>query len=312
MPEGKQRAADIAALDLNLLKIFEALMHERNLGRAAARLGKSATATSQALGRLRSFVGDPLFETSGRGMVPTQRALEMAPVVRTVLDQLNRSLRRESGFEPKTARRSFTIDIPVGGDFIIAPALLGYAARHAPDVTFVVVSDRSESLRQELRYGETALAVDYGPINGDGMRHELLYEDPFYVMSRRNHPVLSRGQDVTIEQLRRVDHVGLAWSRLRGDSPMQSRLTEVGLDRRFRILVPTLGAIPAVVEATDLVATMSERVVRHCSRRWALDMHPLGFRVQPLALYLVWHERFDGDPGHAWLRQAVREAASAF
>lgn len=302
---------DFANLDLNLLKVFDILMQERNLTRAAERLNKSTGATSNALKRLRDELRDELFETPGRGMVPTRRALEIAPFISTALGQLRSGLSSEPKFDPPTARRTFTIDMPVGSDFLIAPTLIAHAAKHAPHVTFNILSDRATVLRNELRYGETELAIDHEIVESDGLKHTMLYNDPFVLLARKNHPRLAKGKSVTTELYSELQHLGLSWARTKGDSPVVARLTKLGIERRYGIMVPTLGCIPAIVENSDLVASMSERVGRNFARRWNIDVHPFSFQMVPIPIYLVWHERFDGDPGHVWLRDAIKSACDA-
>lgn len=303
---------NFANLDLNLLKIFDVLMQERNLTRAAERLNKSTGATSNALKRLREELHDELFETPGRGMVPTRRALEIAPYISASLGQLRVGLASEPDFDPLTARRTFTIDIPVGADFLIAPLLIAYAAKHAPNVAFNILSDRATVLRSELRYGETEIAIDYEIVDSDGLKHKMLYSDPFVLLSRTNHPRIPKGKGVSAELYGSLHHIGLSWTRSKGDSPVVTRLTKLGIERRYGIMVPTLGSIPAIIESSELVASMSERVGRNFARRWSIDVHPYAFPMSPVPIYLVWHERFDDDPGHAWLRMALQAACDSF
>lgn len=302
---------DFANLDLNLLKVFDILMQERNLTRAAERLNKSTGATSNALKRLREELHDELFETPGRGMVPTRRAIEIAPFISAALGQLRSGLSSEPVFDPPTARRSYTIDIPVGADFLIAPALVAYAAKHAPHLTFNILSDRATVLRNELRYGETELAIDHEVVESDGLQHKMLYSDPFVLLARKNHPRLTKGKGVSQELYSDLRHVGLSWTRTKGDSPVVTRLTKMGIERRYGIMVPTLGSIPAIIENSDLVASMSERVGRNFARRWNIEIYPFSFQMVPIPIYLVWHERFTEDPGHIWLREAMQIACDS-
>ena len=310
-PLRKPHDINFAKIDLNLLKVFDSIMQEKNLTRAAERLNKSVAATSHALGRLRKQLNDNLFDTPGRGMIPTRRANEIAPTIRACLGQLKQGITAEPMFDPATASRTFVIDIPVGGDLVIAPALAIYAAEHAPLVEIRISSDRAAVLINELRYGETELAIDHEPVEGDGLRHEPLYNDEFFLISRQNHPEIPRRGGISAELYGKLKHVGVSWTRTRGDGPMANRLTRAGIERTFRMMVPTLGSVPPIVESTDLVCAMSERVVKNFTRRWKLEMHPLAFHMEPIPLYLVWHQRFDGDPGHAWLRGAVRAACDA-
>lgn len=301
--QGKRNEIDFNEFDLNLLRVFDLVMREGNLTQAGKKLGRTPPAMSQLLSRLREIMGDPLFKSSGRSMVPTQRAKEIAPQVQAGLDLLRVTLTQERSFEPKTSNRTFIIDMPVGADSFLTPQLASYAAVHAPGVRFIISSDRAGELLNELRTGETELAIDHEKLAGPDMRHSLLYADPFVVISRKNHPAIAAaGGKLTLDLYNKAEHVAVTWTRGQGDSPMDVRLRQVGVNRNCRVLVPTISSLPAVVEATDLLAAMSLRVARRIQRHWDIDIHEAPYAIEAVALHLVWHERFDNDPGHIWLR----------
>jgi LysR family transcriptional activator for leuABCD operon len=299
------RDHSFSSLDLNLLRVFDAIMREGNLTRAGQRLSRTTAAVSHSLARLREITGDPLFLPTGRGMTPTPRAIEMSDHVRNGLDRLSAALHAKPSFDPATAQRTFTIDIPAGGDFVIAPLLMAYVAEHAPGIGFRMSSERAFVLRNELRYGDTEIAMDYEQADREGLHYDLLYKDQFVVMARRGHPAIGR-EGLTKELFFSLGHVGFSWTRTRGDSPLTQRLARMGMKRRFRLLVPTLGAIPPIVESTDLLTLVSRRVANHCARRWQIDVHEVPFDLEPIPIWFVWHERYNNDPGHAWLRAALK------
>lgn len=302
---------DFASLDLNLLRVFDVIMQERNLTRAADRLGKSVAGTSHALRRLREELKDDLFESPGRGMAPTRRALEIAPCIRECLAGLRAGLTAEARFDPMIARQVFTLDFPVGSDLILAGPLMAHAEAHAPGVKFQILSDRASVLHHELRYGETHIAIDHEPLDDDEMRSELLYQDEFFLMSRKGHPKITPGTTVTSALFLSLGHVGLSWTRSKGDGPVAQRLFQQGFDRDLKIKVPTIGGLGAVISQSDLVCSASSRMARHFARLWPLDVHPLNIGLPPIPIYMVWHSRHDTDPAHVWLREALRSSASA-
>lgn len=301
---------DFARIDLNLLRLFDAVMQDRSLTRAAARTQKSVPMLSRAMRRLSDQVGSPLFIKHDRGMVPTQLANELAPLVRSVLDQLKSGLTAERSFVPATSSRIFVIDIPVGGDFVIAPALHELAAREAPGVSFQFLAEHSNVLREQLRSGETHAAIDYNVPTGEGMRHELVYADPFVVVARKGHPIFSRTSKLTMQAYMDLEHVGLAWTRTRGDGPVVERVNRAGVTRNFKLTLSTLATMGPVIARSDLVATLSERVARRFSALFEVEYSPLPFKLDPIPIRVVWHQRFDHDPGHAWLRDALRRACN--
>lgn len=297
---------DFANFDLNLLKIFDVIMQERNLTQAADRLGKSVAGVSHALRRLREELGDELFESPGRGMVPTRRALEIAPAVREALVTIRHGLTTEPAFDPKTARRRFVIDLPIGSEMILAPYLMAYIEKHAPNVSIQIFNNRASVVRSELRYGETELAIDYEVVEGDGMRHELLYDDRWVLLSRKGHSKLQPGSEVSLEMYQSLRHIGSSWTRNKTEGPLSTRLESRRIERDVAFHVPSMASIPSVVESTDLVCAMSERVARYFTCRWELQSHPLTFEMSPIPIYLAWHQRHDTDPGIMWLREAMK------
>jgi DNA-binding transcriptional LysR family regulator len=306
MSDRTQRGLNFDKLDLNLLRVFDLIMREGNLTRAGKRLGRKPPAMSQLLGRLRREIGDPLFESSGRTMIPTRRANEIAPHIRAALEEVRVALTRPRSFDPASAERLFVVDIPAGGDFVIAPLLLEYAQKHAPGVSFRFANDRAAILRHELRSGETDLAIDYEQVDDGDLRHKLLYNDPFVVIARRGHPEL-HGQQCTPEMFARLQHVAVGWTRSRGESPVDARLAKIGIKRQCRAYVPTIGALPGIVTRTDLVAMLSVRVARSLQKQWPIELCPAPVDITPVPLHLVWHMRFDTDPAHTWLRGALEE-----
>jgi DNA-binding transcriptional LysR family regulator len=307
MADKSPRVPNFDKLDLNLLRVFDLIMREGNLTRAGKRLGRKPPAMSQLLGRLRRELGDPLFESSGRNMIPTRRANEIAPCIRAALEEVRIGLTRPRSFDPRSAQRTFAIDIPAGGDYVIAPLLIEHAQKYAPGVSFRISNDRASILRQELRSGETDLAVDYEEVEDGDIRHKLLYNDPFVVIARRGHPEIARQGGLTPELFNRIGHVAVGWTRTRGESPVDVRLAKFGIKRQPKAYVPTIGAIPGIVARTDLVAMLSIRVARHMEKHWAIESHTAPFEITPVPLHLVWHMRFDSDPAHMWLRTALED-----
>ncbi len=295
-------------LDLNLLSIFDAIMAERSLTKAGLRLGMTQSAVSHALARLREVTGDALFERTGRGVRPTARALEMASDVREALDRLRTTLRQKPvGFCRETAERTFLLDIPVGIDVVVVPQL---AARTASSrgLNFRISGGRACAILHELRFGETWLALDYEKPDAAGYKHELLFEDPFVLVARLGHEVLEG--EMTRERFEAMDHVAFAWGREVGLSPLSQRLARLGIERRIRYAVPNLVAVAAVAASSDLAGVLPLKVARGLETVYPIGCRALPFEVPPMPIFIVWHENFDGDEGHAWLRGTLKEIAA--
>ncbi len=294
-------------LDLNLLAIFDTIMSERSLTKAGKRLGMTQSAVSHALARLRDVTGDPLFERTGRGVRPTARAVDMAVDVREALDQLRATLRqRPSEFCSTSAERRFLIDIPGGMDCIIATELAKRVV-DSPGLSFRISGGRAKSIMHELRYGETWLAFDYEPAEAEGYRSELLFEDPYVIIARPQNTIVSA--ETTLPQFEQLEQVAFMPERDQGPSPLSQRLERHGVKRRVKYAVPSLVSVAAVVAASDLIGVMPVRVARGLQRTFDLATYSCPFELPPMPIYMVWHENFDNDEGHIWMRGVLREIA---
>ena len=289
---------------LTLLPVFDAILSESSLSRAADRLGVTQSAVSQALARLRALTGDELFERTGRGVRPTPRALEMAAHVHAALIQVN------AAFAPQEVdigklERTFVLDIGAGFDALVLPSLLGELSRKAPQVRLLVSNARGAELLNELKYGDTELAFDFQANDADGIRSELIGRGAAVVLARPDHPALKKG--LTKDLYCQLGHVALVWARSAAGSAVAAELERLGLEIRVTISVPTVMAVGAVVASSDRIATTSDFAGRALAQRYGLKVYPIPFRFPLLGLYQLWHARFDDDAPHRWLRSTIKK-----
>jgi DNA-binding transcriptional LysR family regulator len=304
-PVTKGKLSDtIAGIDLNLLKVFEAILAEGSVSRAAARLGLSQSATSHSLSRLREIVDDPLFERKGDGVRPTPKALELAGPILLSLQSLRTVLRKSEGvFDPRVERRTFTFDIPAGVDIVVAPELVRLA-KDAPGLTFRIMTGRARQVMAELRFGHSALSIDFDAPQEKGYRYEVIEEDGFVAIARKEHPAFRR--ELTQEQFFDLPQVALTFARRDDGSPVTNRLGEAGIARQVRLVVSSLPSIATVIASSDLISMTSRRIATMLARQFDFDIHPLPVHMPPLPITMIWHEHFDADPGHVWLRDTIR------
>jgi DNA-binding transcriptional LysR family regulator len=300
----KKRKVKTEKTDLNLLAVFDAIMVEGSLRGASERLKMNQPAVSQALTRLRSTVDDKLFERKGRGVVPTARALEMARSVRPAMDLMRAALAKSNGFDPSLETRTFLLDVPAGIDAITAP-LLAKRLHAAPGLKFNIASARASRMATELRFGESDIALDYEPMIAPGYQSELVYKDHFVVIGRVGHPVLTRG--LTVTQYQKVGHVAVSWGSGRRNSPLEQKLRSATIARNVRMTVPNLPSMLRVVAESDLVgSTWSKVAALSAAENPGLRVFSMPFEMPPVPIYMVWHESFDHDAGHGWLRDVLR------
>jgi DNA-binding transcriptional LysR family regulator len=303
MPKARKEKPE--KIDLNLLAVFDAIMVEGSLRGAAVRLSMNQPAVSQALTRLRRTVGDNLFERAGRGVVPTARAQEMARSIRPAMDLMRSALTGAEVFEPQLENRTFLLDVPAGIDALISP-LLAKRLDEAPGLNFNIASARASRMANELRFGETHIALDYEPLANEGYRSELLFKDHFVIIGRENHPGLIGGLNILTYQ--RLGHVAVSWGSGRRSSPLVQKLTAATISRKVRMTVPNLPSMLRVVSESDLLGSTWRQVAMRSIREVnGLRMYPMPFEMPPVPIYMVWHESFDNDAGHSWLRDVLRD-----
>ncbi len=294
---------DLSAVDLNLLVALDALLAERNVTRAAARLRRTQPATSHALARLRDLFGDPLLVRSGREMVPTPRALALAEPLAQALADLRRLLGEEGAFDPARSARTFRLSCP---DLLAAflPELLAAMSATAPGVALAV---RAPDGDVGAALATTDLALAPANAAASGLMRKVLGRVTWVVLAREGHPGV--GRRLTLARWCAYPHVQV---RVREGEPsfVDRALAAAGAERRIALHVPSFLVAPEVVARTDCFFTAPRELVAPIAARLGLAMHrpPLPIPEIPVAAH--WHERTHADAGHRWFRDAVGAVVS--
>ncbi|PPK68480.1 LysR family transcriptional regulator [Actinokineospora auranticolor] len=292
--------------DLNLLKVFDALVEEGSVTGAAERLNLSTPAASRALGRLRRALADPIFVRAGRGVVPTPFALRTAPKVRSLLEAAEALLSDRPGFDPARLTRSFAIRVNDGLTATLAPALLRRVRAAAPQVVVRFVGEGTEDV-ESLRNGAVDLDVGAGPPAAADLRGELLYEERVVGVVSASSPLVA---EPTLARICAHPHVSSS-RRGRPHGPFDAALTEAGYRRHVATVVASPVVAAALAAESDLVALVPERLARHLADRLGVVWFPLPVPVPPIVIHQQWHARFDEDPAHEWLREQVVAATES-
>jgi DNA-binding transcriptional LysR family regulator len=297
----------VGAFDLNLLLAFEALWAERNVTRAARRIGLSQSALSHALARLREQLGDPLFQPSPpRGMIATQRAQALAGPLGEALALLRGALETPPPFSARRLRRSFTLATADYGELVILPRLLQRISREAPEVTLVVrpIGDRPE---RDLALGAHDLILT-PQLNADAsLRSAPLFDDRFVCLLRHGHPLAKK--KLTLARYVGLQHV-LVSPQGSGEAAVDVALRQVGLGRRVAVRLPHFLVAPLVIAESDHVITLPERLVDALAPLRRFTVHKPPIAVPPFSISQFWHERNDGDAAHLWLRELVLSSSA--
>jgi DNA-binding transcriptional LysR family regulator len=294
-------------LDLNLLVTMLALLEECHVSRAGQRLGLTQPAMSNALSRLRQLFNDELLVRTPQGMRLTPRAMELATPLRAALDQLEQVLGGESGFDPLSSRRTFTLAMADYTSLVVLPRLKRILAQRAPHIDLVV---RNSIRRQGLTLvdrGEADLAIGMLPEPPPHLRSQVLYHDRLVCMARHDHPALARPLD--LEAYIILPHV-LVRGANEPESAVDRLLERLGHKRRIEVVLPNFLVLPLLLAGTDLVATEPERLALRYSQVLPLAMQAPPFAGPDIHISQAWHNRSDRDPALRWLRERVAEIAA--
>jgi DNA-binding transcriptional LysR family regulator len=304
---------NLRSVDLNLLVVFDALMTERNVTRAAERKGLSQPAVSKALSRLRDLFDDPLFVRRDRAMEPTARALELAGPIHGALADISRTLILPAAFEPATVQatvRIATIDLYHAN---LLPALVRHLRRHAPGIDLQVRANDCARLQAQLALGELDLAIAPLGTRTSELFAEPLWTDRMVMLVGRDNPMIA--EPVTIEAYAAAGHLVDAGhvrvsSEGVGSSVVDAILAARGLRRRIVLVLPNSAGVPYVVAATDLVATLPSRIADGLPPLPTVRVLKPGFLNVEVSPHLFWHRRTHDNALQSWLRDAIRRIAA--
>ncbi len=300
---------ELAQLDLNLLRVFDAVARERHVTRAAQRLHLSQPAVSNALARLRAALGDELFLRRPGGVEPTELALALAGPVTEALDRLAEALSVRAPFDPATSSRVFPLALSEYAEAVLAPPLLERLRRDAPGCLLAVRHADRTNAYDLLERGEAQLAVAVLPEPTAIHTRVRLLPEGFLTLMRRDHPLAEGALDLA--RFTSVPHLLHSPNGSR-DGALDGPLGEAGFPRRLGAVVAHLSAVPEILARTDMVITLSARLAeRLCAGNPGLVCRSPPVEVRHTRLSLVFHRRFEADSGHAWLRRLILEVARA-
>src|SRR3954466_15967419 len=291
--------------DLNLLRVFDAVLRERGVTPAAVGLGLTQPAVSNALSRLRAVFGDPLFVRTASGMDPTPFARELAEPVRQALALLESALAHGPGFDPASATRALPLYMSDLGQIEFLPPLLERVQKHAPGVRLEAVALEVEDIAAALAAGGLDLAIGFLPGLGPPVRRRALFRDPYLCLMRADHPIHA----LTKKKFGEASHALVSYRG--GHRVIEEALERAGLARKIALRVPHFTVVPMVLERTDLILTLPARVARVFESRGAFKSLPPPLAIPPAEVAVHWHERFEADPGNRWLRQLAIELFSS-
>ena len=306
-------------LDLNLLRVFDEVMAERSLTRAAQNLSLTQPAVSNALRRLRETLGDELLQRSGQGVAATPRALALWPSVRDALRQLQSSL-APSVFDPAQAKTTFNLAMADATAAALMPGLIAVMDRDAPGVSVRVLPLTTRDPRRLLDTEQADLAVGYFPAvmadltaraehdDAVAFAHQRLYSGQYVCAMRRDHPLASG--PLTLDRFCAARHLLVSFSG-RPYGFVDEALAGLNRSRRVVITVNQFFTAGQVVASSNLLTVLPRHFVGVTGIADQLVLRELPFEVPSMHIDTLWHSRLQHEGPHQWLRKAIVDVAEA-
>lgn len=293
---------DIRTLDLNLLRLFDAVWRTRNVSRAADELNLSQPAASQGLARLRRQLGDTLFVRSGLGVAPTPRAEVLAVAVQAALSTLEQAL-TATGFEPRRSTRVFRMHLSDIGEARFLPRLLAMQEADAPGTRIETRALPTDEIAPALDSGRLDVAIGYLPAVADTLSRPLI-RDRYVLLVRRGHPVLRRWQ-------RRAEGDELAlladlrYGCVRSHADTLRILGLLRLDEQVRLMAANFLSLAAAVKTTNLAVLMPREIAADFVAQGEHALIEPELPLRDFTVSLHWSRRFEHDPAQRWLRARI-------
>jgi DNA-binding transcriptional LysR family regulator len=287
-------------LDLNLLKVFAHLLRERHVSRVAQTLGMSQPAVSNALARLRKLLGNELFIRTRAGMQPTPYAEQLGQSVSQALGLIDQALSQSATFTPKTSEREITLAMTDIGEIYFLPRLLEHLAHNAPGLRLRTVRLGADELRDQMEAGKVDLAIGLIPQLGAGFFQRRLFQQRYVCAYRQGHAL--DGKRLSLKAFTEAEHVVVVAAGT-GHGMVDEELQRQGVQRKVRLTVPHFVAVGQILQSTDLVATLPERLAESLQKPFGLAIQPHPVKLPEATIHLFWHARLHQDPANQWLRE---------
>ncbi|MDP3795641.1 MAG: LysR family transcriptional regulator [Polaromonas sp.] len=293
---------ELKDIDLNLLVIFNQLLTERKVSKVAENLGLGQPAVSNALARLRKLFGDELFLRTSTGMQPTPFADQLAESIGYALGMIHGAVNARNSFDPATSKRTFSIGMTDIGEIYFLPPLMEKIQKVAPAVSISTVRNTSINLKDSMEAGHVDLAIGLLPQLKAGFFQQRLFTQQYVCMFRQGHPLDKK--KIQPSDFFAADHVAIV-SAGTGHGIVDEILDKNSPQRKVKLTVPHFVAVGHILQSTELVATVPERLAERMAIPFNLKYvaHPI--KLPQIAINLFWHAKYHKDPANQWLRSLI-------
>ncbi|WP_413173727.1 LysR family transcriptional regulator [Anabaena azotica] len=298
------KSINLAAIDLNLLVAFAALLEQRSVTKAAEQLQIGQPAMSASLNRLRVLFEDELFVRLGRQMQPTLKAQALAPGILVALQQIRQTITSHQTFEPTSSDRTFAIGSSDYTSFVLMPPLMEFSYQNAPFLNFQMIGFEKDSVGDLFEQGVIDIALGVFPKPPRQTQWEPIFEERFVGIGRQGHPGIRNGK-MSLETFIAFSH---ALTTLRRDTigEIDKALNEQNLERRIALTTPHMLVLPFAIASTDLVAALPYRIALRFAMICNLTIFELPIATEPWMISMLWSALSDQDEANRWLRNSIK------
>jgi|TARA_B110000902_G_scaffold265975_1_gene351999 DNA-binding transcriptional LysR family regulator len=311
-----ERLVKVNRIDLNLLVYLDALLRERNVTQAANQLNLSQPAMSNGLRRLRELFNDPLLVRTSEGMTPTERALELEPVVREVLSKIDQAVQPRGDFEAGTAQRVFRIMASDYAESTLFPSVLGKLRTLAPGLTLDIMTPSDVSFL-DVERGKVDMVINRFDSMPQSFHQIHLWDDSFTCVLSPENPVLN---DFTLENYLQANHVWVSKTGMGvgvGVDPsdvqrlgwVDAALNRLGKKRQIRVFTRHYQAAMTLAEQNDLIVTLPTRAAQLKLNNPRVVLREPPLEIPPLELKMAWSPLLQHNPANKWLRKLIVDTA---
>ena len=303
-------------IDLNLLEYLDVLLRERNVTRAASHLSLSQPAMSNSLRRLRILFDDPLLVRTSEGMTPTERAMELQPVIREVLAKVDKAVQPQTAFDAATAERFFRIMATDYAESTIFPHVLHRLREEAPGITLDIMTPSDVSFG-DVEQGKVDMVINRFDSIPQSFHQKTIWKDDFACLFSVNNPIRD---NFTLQSYLQAQHVWVSKTGLGvgvGMNPddvqrlgwVDEALSRIGKQRRITVFTRHYQAAMLMAEENDLIVTIPAKAAKLQAHNQRVVVEPPPFEIPPIELKIAWSPLLQNNHAHQWMRRLIVEVA---
>lgn len=291
----------MAAIDLNLVRVFVTLFDARSVTVAADRLNVTQPSVSYALSRLRDLFDDRLFVRSRDGMEPTFTAIQLYPTLRDSLAQIDSTLEENREFVPSSSHRRFRLALTDLGELALLPRILSHMHTEAPNVELEVIALEIDKVEEWLAAGKVNAVICSRPMTASGVARQVILKERYVCLLNQHHPTI--GDHLSLEQFMEAKHAVVAASS--GHGLAENVLAQRGLKRKVSLVVPHFSILPRVLQKSDLVVILPQQIASNFVNEAPLKALELPFEVPPFDVTLYWQAHTSRSPAQRWFCESI-------